>query len=135
MSEATRVQRTVDTDLAPTDLWALVSDGDRWAAWMVDESDVDVVPGAGGRVVDDGIGRTVRIDRLDDDGTSRRVGFTWWPDDRPDLASAVELVVLPAAGGSRLHVTETQASASTAVAGGWDVRLMLLVAQALAVHV
>jgi hypothetical protein len=135
MSEATSVQRTIDTDLATPDLWALVNDAAGWATWMVDEADVDVAPGGGGRVVDDGVGRTVRIDRLDDDGTGGHVGFTWWPDDRPDLASAVELVVAPTAAGSRLRVTETQLHASSAAPGGWDVRLMLLVAQALAVHV
>ena len=135
MSEATRVSRTVDIDLAPEDLWALVTDGEAWATWMVDESDVAVAPGAEGRVVDDGIERTVRIDRLDDDGAGQRVGFTWWPDHRPDLVSAVELVVLPAAVGSRLRVTETFASARVEAPFVWDVRMMLLVAQALAVHV
>jgi uncharacterized protein YndB with AHSA1/START domain len=134
-SEGTRVRRTVDTDLAPDDLWALVTDGDAWATWMVDEADVAVRPGAGGRVVDDGVERTVRIDRLDEDGSGLCVGFTWWPDDRPHLVSAVELVVLPAATGSRLRVTETFASASALAPLGWDVRLMLLVARALTISV
>jgi len=134
MSEATRVTRTVDTDLAPDELWSLVTDGEGWTSWLVDEADVTVAPGAGGTVVDDGVERTVRIDRLDDDGDGQRIGFTWWPDDRPDLVSAVELVVLPAATGSRLHVVETFAAASTgtsATCGAWDVRLMLLLARAL----
>jgi hypothetical protein len=99
---------------------------------MVDESAVDVAPGGAGTVVDDGVERAVRIDRLGE----HDLAFTWWPQDRPELASAVELVVLPAAGGSRLHVTETYLSARASVApAAWDVRLMLLVAQALAVHV
>jgi hypothetical protein len=137
MSEATRVTRTVDTDLAPDELWSLVSHGDSWTTWLVDEADVTVAPGAGGSVVDDGVGRTVRIDRLDDDGERRQVGFTWWPDDRPDLVSAVELVVLPATGGSRLHVVETFAAAATTRAAphAWDLRAMLLVARALVVPV
>jgi uncharacterized protein YndB with AHSA1/START domain len=135
MSEATNVSRSVDTELAPDELWALVVDGDAWAAWMVDEADVTVEPGAGGRVVDDGVGRTVHIDRLDDDGDARRVGFTWWPDDRPDLVSAVELVVLPAATGSRLRVHETYASTASSATLAWDVRLLLLAVRALAVHV
>src|SRR5688572_20711748 len=116
MSAETRVSRTVDTDLAPEDLWALVTDGEAWATWMVDEAEIAVTPGASGRVVDDGIERAVRIDRLDDDGSGQRVGFTWWPGDRPDLVSAVELVVLPAATGSRLRVTETFASARAVAA-------------------
>ena len=93
-------------------------------------------PASGGTVVDDGVERTVRIDRLDDGTPGRSVGFTWWPQDRPDLVSAVELVVLPATSGSRLRVTETYASASAAVTPyAWDVRLLLLAVQALAVHV
>jgi hypothetical protein len=134
MSDATRITRTVDTELGTDELWALVSDGGAWARWMVDEADVDVTPGAGGTVVDDGVERDVRIDRLDADA----VRFTWWPQDRPELVSSVELRVLPAAGGSTLRVTETYLSASTAAGASasatvatasavrWDVRLVLL---------
>lgn len=138
MSDATRVTRTVDTDLAPDDLWSLVHDGDAWTSWLVDEADVTVAPGSRGAVVDDGVERTVRIDRLDDEGEHRRVGFTWWPADRPDLVSAVELVVLPVTGGSRLHVVETFASTVRPAPAGraaWDVRLVLLAARALVVSV
>ena len=73
----------------------------------------------------------MRIDELDE----HRLTFTWWPEARPELVSAVELVVLPAVNGSQLHVTETALSASAMRPIAWDVRLMLLVAQALAVYV
>ena len=138
MSDATRVSRTVDTDLAPDELWDLVTDGAGWATWMVDDAAVTVEPGADGTVVDDGVARSVHIDRRDDGDAAgdRRVGFTWWPQDRPDLVSAVELVVLPATGGSRLRVTETFASASApGTALAWDVRFLLLAVRALAVLV
>jgi uncharacterized protein YndB with AHSA1/START domain len=131
MSEGTRITRTVDTDLDVDELWTMVADGESWARWMVDEAEVDVAPGSAGTVVDDGVTRQVRIDELDD----RRVTFTWWPEARPELVSAVELVVLPAVGGSQLRVTETSLSASVPSAAAWDVRMMLLVAQALAVYV
>ena len=131
MSEGTRITRTVDTDLDVDELWSLVADGDGWASWMVDEADVEVAPGSAGTVVDDGVARTVRIDELDE----HRLTFTWWPEARPELVSAVELVVLPAVNGSQLHVTETALSASAMRPIAWDVRLMLLVAQALAVYV
>jgi hypothetical protein len=126
MSEATRITRTVDTDLDTDELWRRVADGEAWAGWMVDEADVSVAPGGGGSVVDDGVARDVRIDRLGD----RDLAFTWWPHDRPAQVSTVELVVLPAVGGSRLRVTETYLSASAATGAAWDVRLMLLVARA-----
>ena len=131
MSEGTRITRTVETDLEVDELWSLVADGDGWARWMVDEADVEVAPGSGGSVVDDGVERSVRIDEL----TDHRVAFTWWPDDRPELVSAVELVVVPAVGGSQLRVTEISMSASAVPEAVWDVRMMLLVAQALAVYV
>jgi uncharacterized protein YndB with AHSA1/START domain len=131
MSEGTRITRTVETDLDVDELWSLVGDGDGWTRWMVDEADVEVAPGAAGRIVDDGVERSVRIDELAD----HRVAFTWWPDTRPERVSAVELVVLPAVGGSQLRVTEISLSASTVPAAVWDVRVMLLVAQALAVFV
>ena len=131
MSEGTRITRTVDTDLDVDELWSLVADGDGWASWMVDEAEVEVAPGSAGTVVDDGVARTVRIDELDD----HRLAFTWWPETRPELVSAVELVVLPAVGGSQLRVTEIALSASAVAPAAWDVRLMLLVAQALAVYV
>jgi uncharacterized protein YndB with AHSA1/START domain len=132
MTQGARITRTVDTDLDAEQLWSLVADDDGWAGWMVDEADVDVSPGATGRVVDDGVERVVHIERIGD----HDVTFTWWPPDRPELASAVELVVLPAQGGSRLQVTETALRARAAgPAAAWDVRLMLLVASALVVHV
>jgi hypothetical protein len=137
MSEATSVIRTLDTDLAPDELWSLVADGAAWADWLVDDADVTVAPGGGGAVVDEGVARTVRVDRLDDDRGTRRVGFTWWPDDRPHLASAVELTVIPAGAGSRLRVVETfAATASTqAVATcAWNGRLLVLGALTLLVR-
>ena|SRR5436190_9289570 len=131
MSDGTRITRTVETDFEVDELWSLVADGDGWARWMVDEADVDVAPGSAGTVVDDGVERSVRIDELD----HHRLAFTWWPEGRPELVSAVELVVLPAVGGSQLRVTEISMSASTVPALTWDVRMMLLVAQARAVFV
>ena len=132
MSEATRITRTVETDLDTDQLWQRVADGEAWTSWMVDESEVAVTPGGGGTVVDEGVEREVRVDRLGD----RELTFTWWPRDRPEQASTVELVVMPAVGGSRLLVTETYLSASTLAApAAWDVRLMLLLARALAVPV
>ncbi len=131
MSDVTRITRTVETDLDTDELWQRVADGEEWASWMVDGADVSVTPGGGGTVVDDGVEREIRIDRLGD----RDLAFTWWPQDRPDQASTVELVVLPAVGGSRLRVTETYLSAGASAGTAWDVRLMLFLAQAVGVRV
>jgi uncharacterized protein YndB with AHSA1/START domain len=120
--EHAQVTRSMESDLAPEELWELVAG--EWASWMVDEADVAVEPGATGTVVDDGIERVVRIDRVE---PSERVAFTWWPASDPANASSVDLVVLPRRHGSALHVTErfpVQASAGRAMA--WDVRVVLL---------
>ncbi len=76
MAGDTRITRTVETDLTPDELWSLVGDGEGWAAWLVDDADIDVEPGATGTVVDDDEARDVRIDRVD---PHERVTFTWWP--------------------------------------------------------
>lgn len=127
-----RISRTVETELAADQLWELVGDGDAWTSWMVDEADVDIEPGADGTVIDDGVRRNVRIDTVD---RSERVVFTWWPHDRPEASSTVELVVVPASPGSVLRIIETYGSA---MAGGpavtdWHVRALLLAVRAMLV--
>lgn len=125
MSDETRITRSIDTELAPDELWSLVHE--RWAEWMVDTAEIDVDPGASGTIVDDGVRRDVHVDRVE---PRTSVTFTWWPQAQPDEASTVELVVIPAPTGSRLRVTETYARAEV-TSLRWDVRAMLLVARAL----
>ena len=75
----------------------------------------------------------MRIDHVEE---FRSVAFTWWPQTRPDQVSTVELVVVPARRGTRLHVTETYASAGAVASSlAWDVRGILLAARAIAVGV
>ena len=124
----TEITRTVETELPVERLWELLADGDSWPAWMVDQADVDVTPGARGTVMDDGHARSVRIGSVGDG----QVSFTWWPVGDVRLASTVELVVLPRSGGSALHVTERfpatlTASAATTAGMAWDIRTLLLV--------
>lgn len=124
----TEITRTVETELPVERLWELVADGESWPAWMVDEAQVDISPGAQGTVIDDGHERAVHIGVVGD----QHVSFTWWPVGDERLASTVELVVLPRSGGSALHVTERfpatlTASAATTVGMAWDIRTLLLV--------
>ena len=124
----TEITRTVDTELPVEELWDLVADGDSWPVWMVDQAEVDVTPDAQGTVVDDGRERSVRIGTVGDG----HVSFTWWPVGDERLASTVELVVLPHASGSALHITERfpatlTASAATTAGMAWDIRTLLLV--------
>ena len=108
MNDDVTVTRELDLDINADELWHLVGDGDRWADWLVEDSEVEVVDGGRGTVVDDdGTTRVVRVERVD---PGRGVRFTWWPADGPDLCSTVELIVLPRHEGSRLRITEVLAS-------------------------
>lgn len=123
MKQPTVVTRTVELEMSPADLWSLIGDGDRWAEWMVDESDVDVSPDGEGSVTDDGVDRGVRVH---DVVPGEHVRFDWWSVVEPDAISTVELAVVPADGGAVLRIVETfpalrqVAAARASVA--WDVR-------------
>jgi uncharacterized protein YndB with AHSA1/START domain len=122
MDDAMTVTRELDLDIEADELWSLVSDGDRWADWLVGSADVAVVDGGGGTVVDDdGTNREVLVERVD---PGRAVRFTWWPTGGPDCCSTVELVLVPRHTGSRLRVTEVQACAGSGLA--WNVRVVAL---------
>jgi hypothetical protein len=103
MDDAVEVSRSIELDLEPDEVWDLIGDGGRWSDWMVDEADVDVVPGAAGRVIDGEETRDVRIDTVDD---GERVAFTWWPVGRAGAPSEVDLHILPTPGGTVLEVVE-----------------------------
>jgi uncharacterized protein YndB with AHSA1/START domain len=104
---ATRIERSLEVPVEEAELWAAVGDGAAWASWLVDESDVAVVPGSGGTVVDEGQRRHVAVERV---VPGRAVEFRWWPEGDEDASSVVTLVVAPAgAGASRLLVVERPA--------------------------
>ncbi len=135
MTDHLAITRTAEFDLSPDELWALVSDGRRWSDWMVDESDVEVLPGAYGTVIDGDTSRRVEIRTVSTDGSAPissqlsswttiaatrsfrgRVVFEWRAadatgdadDDGTSEASVVELEVTGTGdGGSRLRVVET----------------------------
>jgi uncharacterized protein YndB with AHSA1/START domain len=131
MTEPIVLTREVELDLPADDLWRLISDGDRWSEWLTDQADVVVEPQRSGTVVDDGVERRVTIHSV---VPGERVRFAWWPSDRPDESSVVELVVGPSGTGgrSRLSVIETYAASTPTTASAsakgdaWDTRLMML---------
>ena len=113
MAEPITVTRTIDLPLPADELWDLISHGDRWHEWMGPSCEIEVTPGAQGEVTeDDGAVRAVRVDRVD---RVAGVQFSWWPVDRADQTSVVELVPLPRQGGSRLLVREIRATSSVSV--------------------
>ena len=95
-----RLTRSVEIEADTGDVWSAFSDPTVRALWLDD---------------DDARSRELRIDEVDD---GRRLVWTWWrPDDEPG-ASTVEVVLAPTAGGTRVTVTETLASASADPAMG-----------------
>lgn len=123
MDENPVVTRTVEVELGAEELWELVSDGDAWPEWLVDEASVDVRPGGGGDVLDDGERRRVEVDDVDRSGGVR---FRWWPLTEPDRVSIVELVVGDTGRRGVLHIRETLPQAGARAAERWEIRSMLL---------
>lgn len=102
--QAEQVVREVELS-APTDVvWAVLNDPDELAEWLGGEVDLELEPGAVGRVTDpDG---TVRQVLVIDVVPGQRLGWHWWSDD--DELSSVELVIEPLEGDrTRIRVTET----------------------------
>ena len=128
MSDRVDISRSIELDLEPRDVWQLIGDGERWADWMVDAADVDVVPGGAGQVRDAEERRDVRIETVTE---GERIAFEWWPVDRPDQASAVDLRIVPSTHGTVLEVVETfpatrAVTAMSAAAARWRVRAISL---------
>jgi uncharacterized protein YndB with AHSA1/START domain len=101
---AEQIVREVELS-APVDaVWAVLTDPDELAEWLGGEVDLELEPGAAGRVTDpDG---TVRQVLVTDVEPGRRLGWHWWSDD--DELSSVELVLEPLDDDrSRIRVTET----------------------------
>jgi uncharacterized protein YndB with AHSA1/START domain len=130
------ITRDLDLPVPAHELWAWMVDGDRWAEWLTERADVVVEPDQVGTVVDDdGVERRVVVRSVD---PGERVTFHWWPTDRPDDGSFVELVVVPLPGDgdgdrSRLSIIETYATMSMSrrpqarSAGlSWELRMTLL---------
>jgi uncharacterized protein YndB with AHSA1/START domain len=98
------IQRTMETDAEPDEVWEALSDPDLLEEWLAEEVDVELVEGGTGTVVDGGVVRHVEVGVVE---PGRRIGFRWWPEDRIDEVSEVEVTVQPLPGGSRIVITET----------------------------
>jgi uncharacterized protein YndB with AHSA1/START domain len=112
------VERSVDLDAAPDDVWRAITDAEELAAWFGPEAELDVQPGGLGRFVDDeGCVRRAVVDQVH---TGERLVLRWWPegDDPAPGASVVTFVVAPTGSGTRLIVTERLAVASAGASTG-----------------
>lgn len=103
------VERTVELDASPDDVWRALTDPDELAAWFGPEAELDAQPGGRGRFVDDdGLVRRAVVDQV---RPGEELVLRWWPEgDDATGASVVTFVVAPTNGGSRLIVTERLAA-------------------------
>src|SRR5437868_233491 len=107
------VERSVDLDATPHDVWRALTEPDELAAWFGQDAELDVQPGGTGRFVDDdGCVRRAVVDHVH---TDERLVLRWWPegDDPATGASVVTFVVAPSGSGTRLIVTERLAGAGS----------------------
>ena len=103
-----RIERTVQVDAPPGQVWAALTTAEGLAAWFGDQATIDLRPGGAARLSWDG-GESVdlRVERVEEPAV---FGFTWHihglPEDDP-RRTYVEFTLEPAAGGTRLRVVET----------------------------
>ena len=129
------VERAVNLDASPDDVWRTITESDELATWLGSEAELDARPGGHGRFVDDdGVTRRAVVDEV---RPGERLVLRWWPeDDGPAGASIVTFVVAPIRGGARLVITERPAAtasaglqaaaASARTAWQWRLDLLLL---------
>jgi hypothetical protein len=124
------IERTADLEMDADRLWELISTADGWRSWLVDDTDVVVVPEATGTATDDGIEREVRVETVTE---GRTIGFSWWRRDDPSYGSYVQLDIVELPHGrsqlriaERFSTTTPTATMSAAATMSWDVRMVSL---------
>ena len=95
------VTRDVEIDAEPAEVWERVVQAD----W-IGPGRIDPAPGGAVDVHDVETGEH-RVGAVREAESGQRIRFTWWPAVRADEVSDVEIVLLPAATGTRVVVTET----------------------------
>ena len=103
--EPVTVTRSIRLDADARRVWDALADDDGLSGWLADRVELDVQPGAAGRLLDDdGAARRVVVTEVAE-GT--RLGFAWWSDDAPDAASSVVITIAGEGDATTVTVTET----------------------------
>ena len=139
VDDSPTAQASLDVGADAETVWrALVTD-DGLSEWMGPGSHID--PSPGGRIdVPDVATGIPREGRITDVEPGERIGFDWWPRERPDDRTAVEIALEPTDAGTRIIVTEHAPRRLTAMAraqqsAGWNWRLALCAVAAGSVRV
>ena len=110
-----RVEREIELDAPPDDVWEELADPDRLGAWFGAGVDLEVEPGGTGTFSFPG--GEMRRARVVDVEEGRRVSFLWWP-----VAPAVgrpthvTITIEPTGAGSRVRVREAPSARARAAA-------------------
>jgi uncharacterized protein YndB with AHSA1/START domain len=96
------VRREVVLAVPREEAWELIVDPRELEAWLADDVDIEIRPGAEGIVRwDDGSVREAYVEEVE---PGRRVALQWWA--RGEAASLVELTLDDVDDGTRLTVVE-----------------------------
>lgn len=110
----TTVEQSTEIDADVDEVWEVLTDPDALGRWLGSEVDLDLRPGAAGRVVDpDGTVRQVLVTDLEE---ATRVAWHWWADDGP--ITSVEITLTPIPSGTRVDVHEIYAAVPRPVLDG-----------------
>jgi uncharacterized protein YndB with AHSA1/START domain len=104
----TAVEQSAELDADVEEVWEVLTDPDALGRWLGREVDLELQPGAAGRVVDpDGTVRQVLVTDVEE---ATRVAWHWWEDG--GALTSVEITLTPIPSGTRVDVHEIYASAS-----------------------
>jgi uncharacterized protein YndB with AHSA1/START domain len=101
-STAPRVERSVELEAGPDEVWPALTEPDQLEGWLGDRVEIDMQPGGCGHVIDDdGVHREVLVTAVE---PGRRLAWHWWADGGE--LSSVEITLVPIPGGTRVDVVE-----------------------------
>ena len=112
----------VDTcfDAQPNEVWRAITSPDGVEQWMGEGSSLPPSTGSELWLRDfvTGVPREGRVRSVDPD---HHITFDWWPEDRPDQQSTVDITLEPLHSGTRVRVVEHAglAVARTVHASAW----------------
>jgi uncharacterized protein YndB with AHSA1/START domain len=110
MSCAKEIVLPLDRDEA----WAAVTEEEALEAWLAERVELDLRPGGDASfVLADGERRGGMVEEV---AVGERLTFWWWPREAEGESSRVTFELAPAAGGTRVRVTETPAGPTASVA-------------------
>src|SRR5262245_9007907 len=101
-STAPRVERSIELESGPDEVWPFVAEPDLLEGWLGEGVELDVQPGGCGHVIDDeGVRHDVLVTAVE---PGRRLAWHWWAEDGE--LSSVEITLVPLPTGTRVDVVE-----------------------------